>query len=211
MIKQTLYFLLIITGLSVLGGNVGAQLIADKTVINSSTGSATVSVSFPAQIKGDLYLATILDNQFLFFTANGAATTKATPFQANHTFNQTIKVLTIASSGIPAGTYPLYQVVTLAGKEPWESTNWIGELSQLDFSINLPVSTKSGEDLYHSLTCSDGGCHTANPKKNINKILNGKSLAAIRLSIKKNPITMGRFNGVSDEDLQAIADYLQMF
>jgi hypothetical protein len=211
MIKQTLYSLLIVTGLSAWGGNARAQLIADKTVINSSTGSATVSVSFSAPIKGDLYLAAIFNSQFLFFTTNGAVTAKVTPFQANHTFNQAIKVLTLSSSGIPAGVYPLYQVVTLAGRDPLEPTNWIGGLSQLDFSINLPVPTKSGEDLYNSLTCSDGACHTANPKKNINKILNGKSLAAIRLSIKKNPITMGRFNGVSDADLQAIADYLQMF
>ena len=76
----------------------------------------------------------------------------------------------------------------------------------------LPVvNTANGQALYKSLTCSTGGCHTANPAANKNKLLSGKSLASLRSAIAKNPGEMGFLSSTSDADLQAVADYLKTF
>ena len=211
MIKITRYSLLMAISLNMVSIGVQAELSTDKTVINSDTGSAHINVSFAAPIHGDLYLATVFNEQLIFFTANDTVSLQPLPLRANETFEQPMQVLSITSNGIPSSVYTLFQVVTLPGADPLDSANWIGGLSLLALSINLPTPAKSGQALYVSLTCSDSVCHTANPKKNINKVLNGTSLPAIRLSIKNNPITMGRFAGSSDADLQAIADYLKTF
>jgi hypothetical protein len=79
------------------------------------------------------------------------------------------------------------------------------------------VNTANGQALYKSLGCAGGGCHSANPAANKNKLLSGKSLPSLKAAISKNPGDMGFLADpadpqfASDANLQAIADYLKTF
>ncbi|NOT83322.1 MAG: hypothetical protein HOP02_00780 [Methylococcaceae bacterium] len=70
---------------------------------------------------------------------------------------------------------------------------------------------------YKSLGCSSGGCHKTDPATNTNKLLNGKTLTALKAAIVNNPNDMGYLANpkdtqfASDNDLQAIAAYLSTF
>lgn len=207
---KTLVLALSLTSIST---NALAQLSADKTDLNSSTGSASVSVTFPTAISGDLYLAVAVGGQLLFFSDNGSKlSTVIAPFISNGSFSNAIHVLDVTSTGIPAGTYTLYQVVTKAGSSPLDLSNWIGGLSQLNFNINLstPVA-KSGATLYQELTCATDSCHGSNPRNNMNGILKGSRLSEIKNAIRTQPKDMGFLSTTSDADLQKVADYIKTF
>lgn len=261
MITRNIKALLMVISLSVIQTNVWAHLKTDKTIINSSTGNAVVSVSFPTPVSGDLYVATLFNGELVFFADNGAKlTTEVQAFTKNSTFAEDKVILSIASQGIPPNTYPLYQVATVAGKSPLDFSNWIGGpsgLSELQFRINLPADATSvaavptptptltpsgcntekvrdsdakveksneeddceptptptpapldGKALYNSQCAS---CHGSNPKANREDILKGKDTSKIREAIKKNKGNMGVLNGISDANLQAIANYLKTF
>lgn len=208
-----------VLGLMTICSSAFAQLSADRTDINSSTGPATVTVSFPQAVSGDLYIAALAGSQFLFVTSTGF-TTQVLPFKTNSTFSTPIQALQVNSAGIPAGTYSLFQVVVKAGADPLNVTNWIGGfagLSELKFNINLTQTTTTvdtvalGKLLYlsSSFTCSDGGCHGTNPKNNKNSVMKGTTLAQIKSAIAKNPDDMGFLTTKADSDLKAIADYVK--
>lgn len=139
--------LLIAVGLSLLSTNTWALLIADKSTVNNETGAVTIRVSFSIPVLGDLYLATLANEQLYFFADNGNnlapnLTSKVTPLIANTILSGEKPVLILAPQGIPPNVYPLYQVVTYAGKSPLDFNNWIGgvgSLSQLNLRINLPT------------------------------------------------------------------------
>ncbi len=123
-----------------IGTSAWAELRADRTDVNTSTGKAIVSVVFPAEIKGDLYLAFNLNGQLYFYNNLGTTSTKVTPFIRNASFSKTLQVLTVSSDGVPSGVYPLYQVVTIPDGDPLNFSNWIGGLgglSTLNFRINI--------------------------------------------------------------------------
>lgn len=160
MITRHLKRALCVIVLSFIATPAWAHLSADKTVINSSTGKAVVRVSFATPIKGDLYLATIINSRWYFFADNGAKfSPDVAAFIKNGYFVEDRELLTLFSNGIPAGIYSLYQVVTYTGKTPLDFRNWIGgqnSLSELQLRINLPAdipSTDAGEE-----------CSTLKPK-----------------------------------------------
>jgi hypothetical protein len=222
MITLSVKSFLMAISLCVVNTGAWAHLKANTTVINSTNGSAAISVSFPMPVSGDLYIATEINGQLFFFTDGGK---KLTPdivaFTKNSIFAEDRVLLTIFSEGIPANIYSLYQVVTVAGKNPLDSNNWIGGLgglSELKLSINLPTdivittptpsSASNGKKLFETNCLS---CHGSNPKQNVNDILKGKDIRIIRDAINKNKGNMGVLNGISDLNLQAVADYLKTF
>lgn len=129
--------------LSVLTCNANAQLTADKTTLTNGA-KATVSVSFTSPVKGDLYLAVSINGELYFFGNQGAKFSKTViPYLKNTQFTDNLNVLEVASTGVPAGVYTLYQVVTYVDKDPTDFKNWIGgldALSSLKFSINQAVT-----------------------------------------------------------------------
>ncbi len=116
-----------------------AELSANTTSI-SNGAKALVSVNFPKPVTGDLYLAVSINNGLYFFGEQGAKFSPAIiPYQRNSLFNSKFDVLEVASIGVPAGIYTLYQVVTFPDKDPRDFNNWVGGLgglSSLNFSIN---------------------------------------------------------------------------
>lgn len=136
--------LLIAAGISTLSASVLADISTDKTVVNSANGNATITVSFPTPVHGDLYLAAVVNGEYLFFSNQGRTVSKTVaPFQSDSDFNTAVKVLEVSSAGIPPNTYPFYQVVTLANSDPLNFNNWIGGLGglhKLNFTIGLTNS-----------------------------------------------------------------------
>ncbi len=215
MLKFTLNSTLLAMGLSVLSANSLAQLVADKTDVNSSTGKASVSATFSGPTTGDLYLATMVGGQLLFFADNGTKfSSNIAPFITNGNFSAPLHLLDVVSDGIPSGTYSLFQVVAKSGSSPLDFNNWIGGmagLSELKFNINLAPAPLNGAVLYKDLTCGSGSCHGSNPADNLKGVLKGTTVANLRAGIKKNPVEMGFLSSNSDAELQAIADYLKTF
>lgn len=123
-----------------------ADLSANTTSI-SNGAKALVSVNFPKPVTGDLYLAVSINNGLYFFGDQGVKFSPAIiPYQKNGVFNTKFDVLEVASAGVPAGIYTLYQVVTLPDRDPRDFNNWVGGLgglSSLNFSINQAQATLS--------------------------------------------------------------------
>lgn len=324
MIKFTVKPLLIAVGLSLASLSASAHLVSNRTVLNN-TDKASITVKFEQPVSGDLYVATMVDGKLLFFTDKGTLTADILPFKINGDFKADLNILNVSALGIPPNHYPLYEVVTVTGKDPLNFTNWVGGLAglqRLNFNIGMPFSSHNDHDndgfsdddadhdgyrdgdhdfdgvnddcqaprgrdgknehdkddddshknnnlscspttttstpapapavvptttpvptttivptttpaptttptvtptpapvvdttkglaLYKSMGCAGGGCHTANPAANKNKVLNGKSLASIRSAIASVPNDMGFLSSESDADLQAVADYLKTF
>jgi hypothetical protein len=238
--KHLIKPLFIAMSLSGVSATALAQLYSPNVNVNSIHGdNVTATAGFPAPVTGDLYVATLSGGTFLFIGEEAAHATTLSAFlgalsttplavQYNGHFTENVTVIDIPSATIPPGTYALYQVLTRPGTSVMDVNNWIGGLNSLSgikFKINLantppppPVTdTTAGKAKYKELGCAAGGCHTANPTANKNKILNGKSLAALKAAILKRPGDMGYLADptdlqfASDTNLQAIADYLKTF
>ncbi len=169
--------LLIAAGMSALSASVFADLSTNKTVVNSANGNAIITVNFPAPVHGDLYLATVVNGEYLFFSNQGRTVSKTVaPFQSDSDFNSAINVLEVSSAGIPANTYPFYQVVTVAHSDPLNFNNWIGGLGglhKLNFTIGVPNATagdSNNDGFIDNDYDHDGYADTANIKcgSNIN-------------------------------------------
>jgi len=220
--RLNLKSLLLATSLSILCAPSWAQLSSSKLNVNSiNSDKITAVASFPSPVTGDLYVAAQVGPGVLLFVGQGGVFSN-TPlaYQTNATFSRDITVLDIPATGIPAGVYPLFKVVSQSGKNPLDVNNWIGGLaglSQIDFSINLNNTPMlDGRSLFVSKGCSDGGCHGSNPADNRRRILSGSTLAFIKTTIRS--VSMMSFLGdttdprfASDAELQAIADYLRSF
>lgn len=139
--------ILIAAGFSCISANTWALLSSDKVVVNSINGDKiTATASFPTPVQGDLYVATEFGGQFYFMGPGPSLFTDKVPYQKDGKFSDPITVLDIPSEGIAPGAYPLYQVVTTPGADPFNFDNWIGGLSslgQLMFKINLDNTAPS--------------------------------------------------------------------
>lgn len=214
--------LLLATSLSIICTSGWAQLSSSKLTVNSvNNDKINAVVKFPSAVSGDLYVAAQVGTSFLFVGQGGVFSTTPLAYQSNANFSADITVLDIPAAGIPAGAYPLYQVVSQTGKDPMDVNNWVGGLaglSQINFSINQNNTvTLDGKSLYVSKGCNQAQCHGSNPASNTKGILLGTSLAEIKSAIKREPVDMGYLSTNSDSryandaELQAIADYLKTF
>ncbi len=82
----------------------------------------------------DLYLATLLQQQLLFFTGQGVSL-EAMPILRQEGFIPDRTLLDIAVDNIPAGRYQVYQVLVKAGGDVFNFADWIGGLSTLNFIV----------------------------------------------------------------------------
>ncbi len=140
--------LLLAMTLGSLTTSAAAHLYTPKAVVdNVGQDRIQAVVQFHEPVAGDLYVATVLNGEFYFLAQTGQLTPDILPFRQNQDFSQDITALDFDTTGIPAGRYPLYQVVTEPGGDPLNFTHWIGGLaglSVINFNVGLPTS-ESGD------------------------------------------------------------------
>ncbi len=138
--------------LSVAATQASAALYTPKAVVRNDQSGDKINavVQFPDPVSGDLYLATIFNHKFYFFSNNGQHfSTEVLPFLENQDFSADLTVLNMNAKGILSGIYPLYQVTTYPGTDPFDFTNWIGGPSSpsvIDFNIGMPVAINGDFD-----------------------------------------------------------------
>ncbi|MDT8407280.1 MAG: cytochrome c [Methylococcales bacterium] len=304
-------------------GSVTADVRLERSVVgNQSDDFVRATGVFNQTVAGDLYLAVGVGQSLLFFTADGQLVTSPEPIQSNQEFTGELPLLNLNVNGVPAGRYPLYQVITNPGADPLNFQNWIGGLGGLtvrNISIGLPTevnrdfdgdgfpdddldhdgfhdddrdrdgysdddsdrdgfhdddrdgfdddsdrdgfdddrdsfdddrdgfdddasdrdgfdddddgdddrnddrddddfiptgpinqsSAELGRELYVRSGCAASTCHDADPRRNVNDVLDGRDWRETRESIDKNEGGMGFLNFLTDAELQQIAEYLR--
>jgi hypothetical protein len=136
--------ILFIIGAGLMNSIAIAELSTEKAVLNNDD-KIIANAQFSVAKEGDLYVATKINDQLIFF-ANGGKnlTITATPFLRNGKFSGKVPLFNLSAKGVPAGRYPLYQVVVETNKNPFETRNWRGKLNIINFMINL-ATTESGD------------------------------------------------------------------
>ncbi|ALG68385.1 c-type cytochrome [Beggiatoa leptomitoformis] len=135
MLRHLIYFSLLIS-LPVFAEN---QLITPDTILYQTDTPLSAYINLPTVYQGDLYLATLLSDQQLYFlTAQSGLQITPTPFYTNQSFQGLTEILSLNIADIPAGIYPLYQVITATNQSPLDATNWLTPLNIIAFSIGLP-------------------------------------------------------------------------
>ncbi len=130
-----------IIGCSAITSIAVAGLSTERAVVNDPTQNIAASVQFSTPVKGDLYIATKVGEQYLFLNKAGQFTPERTPFSQATEYSGNIPLFNIPAKGSAPGRYPLYQVVTNPGSDPLDFNNWIGGLaglSAINFTIGLP-------------------------------------------------------------------------
>ncbi len=131
-------------------GSVTADVRIERSVVgNQSDDFVRATGVFNQTVAGDLYLAVGVGQSLLFFTADGQLVTSPEPIQSNQEFTGELPLLNLNVNGVPAGRYPLYQVITNPGADPLNFQNWIGGLGGLtvrNITIGLPVEVNRDFD-----------------------------------------------------------------
>ncbi len=96
-----------------------------------------VTANFPANETGDMYAATIINQQLRFITPTGL-TSNPVPFIANSTFNGEYNLFSHKQLGVTQGIFQIYQVLTIPGGDPLNVNNWIGGFAGLNI-VNLSL------------------------------------------------------------------------
>jgi len=135
--RLLLFFLLTAVAMPTWSG----ELYTPQTVLESDNEQLVAKAKFDDPEAGDLYLATILGGKLWFLIQGPSLTESIVPFIANDTFQGEYPLFSIEAGVLPAGNYPLYQVVTQPNSDPLNSDNWVGGsegLNLLNFSLGLP-------------------------------------------------------------------------
>ena len=121
-----------------------AELKTERAVLDDDD-NITTNAEFSVAEQGDLYVATKINDQLIFFANGGKDLVPTpTPFIRNGNFSGTVPLFDISAEGVPAGRYPLYQVITKTNSDPLDTRNWKGKLSIINFMINL-ATTENGD------------------------------------------------------------------
>jgi hypothetical protein len=125
------------------------RLKINKTVFNNLNERLSLEVEFDQPVDGDLYVAVKIGDQFFFFTPDGALSDQPQPFASSTAFTERLRVLDISTAGINGSFYPVYQVRTVAGGNPYDVNDWaqgLSGLNQIGVSIGEPVSQHLDRD-----------------------------------------------------------------
>ena len=133
----TLKSLPLALGLCLLSGSVlSSELSTPRTVIRDNE-NINVTARFPNGETGDLYLATVVNDKVLFITPNGLSE-KVEPKNKAQYFEGIYPLLDTPASALTPGVYPLYQVLTRTDGNPYNQTDWIGNIAQMNFTVKMP-------------------------------------------------------------------------
>jgi len=128
-----------------------ADLVTNKAVLsNDGSENLTAIATFPEPVKGDLYIATQINGEYIFYINEGSAfSTIPTPFRANSQFIEDIQVLDQPIKDMAPGHYPLFKIITRPETSPLDFNNWVGGidgLSRINFSIGLSAEESNDID-----------------------------------------------------------------
>ena len=135
-------------GVSALSNMAVAEITTPRAVVgNDGAESLIATANFSSAVEGDLYVAIVVGDTLLFLVDNGNKVTESVnPFAESQQYVGTIPLLDFSTEGVPAGRYPMYQVVTQAGTNPLDTTNWVTDLSSINFMVGLPVEVSGDFD-----------------------------------------------------------------
>lgn len=121
------------------------QLIASATRLTSSD-IFVVDMKFDKAVFGDVYLAfQIPPSEVFYFLDNQLAnSTETIAFRKNVLLSEHYRLFSIPARIISVGNYRLYAVAVKSGGNPFEASNWLGEVNILDFEMS---ASENAEDL----------------------------------------------------------------
>lgn len=137
-----------------------ATLTSPSVVLFQTETPFQLVLTTPTAVQGDLYLATVLSDQQLYFlTADMGLQTSPIAFAKNQSFSGQQTVLSIPYSSIPAGIYPVYQVITAVNQSPFDTTAWLTSVQNLQFTVGLPphISHDENRDGIADSDCNGNG------------------------------------------------------
>ncbi len=137
-----------VIGLNLIALSAFAELTIERSVIsNPDLHRIVAHTNFPNSVTGDLYLATQVAGQFIFFANHGQNLTPSpTPYTQNTVLSGEMPLIDFSAIGVSAGRYPLFQVVTTPTSSPMIPANWITGLSVVNFNIGLPKQISADFD-----------------------------------------------------------------
>lgn len=147
--KQWIHALAITTTLTAGVVLASPDFRAERSLYDGSGGVISPTLHFSEVESGDLYLATLVGGEYLFLSEGGGFGTEALPLMAGGRFEGSVALPTFDTTGIPAGRYPLYQVLVVEGGSVYDFSDWVGgfsALNQLNFTIGLPVELGMDRD-----------------------------------------------------------------
>ncbi len=117
-----------------------AERLKPEHAVVDDGSDLNVSIDFPTESTGDLYIATDIGGVLYFFTEHGWSSTPSAR-EFGQTYSGTKQFDLGNSRGVEGGIYPLYQVVVSPNADVLDTRNWVGGLNSLgrsSFQINLP-------------------------------------------------------------------------
>ncbi len=93
--------------------------------------STKVSVSLSAMELSDQYLIVKNGDQFWFLNQEGSFGNEVTPFATDEMMVEAKNILEVKAEQVASGKYTLYHLVTEAGTDPFDETDWQMELDDL--------------------------------------------------------------------------------
>ncbi len=135
-------------------------LSSPSVVLFQTDSPFKLVLTTPTAIAGDLYLATQLaDQQLYFLTQEMGLQTTPVAFAKNQSFSGQQTILSIPYGSIPTGIYPVYQVITAVNQSPFETSAWLTSVQNLQFTVGLPphISHDENRDGIADTDCNGNG------------------------------------------------------
>lgn len=110
------------------------ELYTPRTVLGGDNSQLIAKARFNHSESGDLYLFTKLAGNIIYLTPPLNVSPSPAPFKENQTFQGEYTWLDFNALGLPAGKYPLYQVVMPHGQKPNINDN---SLESIIFNVGL--------------------------------------------------------------------------
>ena len=129
--------------------SLAATLTTQRSIFPENGGLISPQLTFEQSETGDLYLATMIDGKLYFILNDGTLSETPAPFLSNQSYQGGIDLPQFDTTGIAAGQYPLYQVITFPGTDVLNFSNWvggIGSLNVINFSVGLPTEISKDFD-----------------------------------------------------------------
>lgn len=126
----------LLLGLGLLYGVQADNIYTPKAVLNQQPGER-LQVHYQGDVNqaADLYLATQVQQQLLFFTEPEGLSPHPRPLLRQDGFIAERTLLDVDSKQIPAGRYQVYQVLTRADGDVFNREDWLSDLNTLNFIV----------------------------------------------------------------------------
>ncbi|BCX81496.1 hypothetical protein MIT9_P1074 [Methylomarinovum caldicuralii] len=115
------------------------RIEAERSVVGEND-VLEARLRFPAQDRGDLYVAAIVQGNLLFFGEDGKLHSAPVPYKRDGLFDQgqAETILRFPGVLITPGRYRLYAAITDTGADIFDTSRWHGPLARQLFIVNEP-------------------------------------------------------------------------